>query len=216
MDPSKNPLPPLPAQQKQVKQYFLKLQIEIDGINASCLVDLKNRFPRPAWKRGKSKRGSKWKKYRRQRKAYDELNRGILHYIRNTAIANNHQLKTHLGRVKSGVEAFDFISRELDPISYDKMSSSADAVSAFEALKLFSTSLGSFTKFQVKFMDCLDDLQANGISYGQDDEYLKLTLLNKLPHDGYKHLFLHDGLFEGLTFMETMSKIAKTAVHVER
>jgi len=39
--------------------------------------------------------------------------------------------------------------------------------------------------------------------------------LNKLPHAGYKHIFLHDGIFDGLTFKETLAKIAKTSVHVE-
>ena len=218
MDASKNPLPAIPAPQKQVKQYVLKLNFEIEGINASRLTekDKEDRFQKPHWKGGKKKKGSSWRKYRKQLKIFEELDRGILHYIRCTALASNHQLKTHLGRIKSGIEAYDYILNELDPISYDKMSSSAEAVSTFEALKLTSISKGSFSSFQVKFMDCLDDLAANGLASAEDDEYLKLSLLNKLPPSGYKHIFLQDGIFDDLNFKETLAKIAKTAVHVER
>ena len=218
MDASKNPLPSIPAPQKQVKQYVLKLNFEIEGINASRLTekDKEDRFQKPSWKGGKKKKGSSWRKYRKQLKIFEELDRGILHYIRCTALASNHQLKTHLGRIKSGIEAYDYILNELDPISYDKMSSSAEAVSTFEALKLTSISKGSFSSFQVKFMDCLDDLAANGLASAEDDEYLKLSLLNKLPPSGYKHIFLQDGIFDDLNFKETLAKIAKTAVHVER
>jgi len=216
MDASKTPLPSIPTTQKQVKQYVLKLNFEIEGINASRLTDKVNRFQKPSWKgHGKKRGGSKRKRYKKQLKIFEELDRGILRYIRCTALASNHQLKKHLGRIKFGIEAYDFVLGELDPISYDRMSSSADAVSTFEALQLTSTSTGSFSMFQIQFMDCLDDLAANSISYANDDNYLKLTLLNKLPHAGYKHIFLHDGIFDGLTFKETLAKIAKTAVHVE-
>ena len=114
----------------------MKLNFEIEGINASRLTDKVNRFQKPSMKgNGKKKGGSKRKRYKKQLKIFKELDQGILHYIHCTPLASNHQLKTHLGRIKSGIEAYNFVLGELDPISYDRMSSSAvDVNHSYETL----------------------------------------------------------------------------------
>ena len=142
LDGSKNPIPSLPAGQKAARLFRLKLKTDLDGINASAIVapDGK-RIKRPKWKRHKAKSGKKYRSYKKKRKAYYEANRTILFYLRNTALSTNHNLKTQLGRITSGVEAHDYIMKEIDPVSYDIMASSADAISTYNDPKLTSTSL---------------------------------------------------------------------------
>ena len=81
MDPNKNPIPSIPASQKDLKLYFLKLGTEVDSINGSRLIeDGANRLIKPTWKR-KIKKGKKYKWHKKQVKVWEELNRSILHYI---------------------------------------------------------------------------------------------------------------------------------------
>ena len=144
IDASKNPLPHFPVSQNDAKSYLLKLTTEMDGINAGSLFDTTdNRLAKPTW-RGRRRKGKKFRRYRKKTKIWDELDRGLLYYIRGTAIANNHPLKSELGRIKCGVTAFDMIHKALDPVRYDKMNSSAKALKAFNDLRLQSTSKGSF------------------------------------------------------------------------
>ena len=213
MDASKNPLPGIPATRAQVKHFKLKMVIEIKAINADKLVSiLEPRVEQPTWT--KKKKGKGYKRYKKRRKAYDELNRGILHYIQSTALASNHLLRTRLGKFTCGVKAYDYILKELDPIKRDAMSTSSEAVHNFEALKLTSTSKGAFTKFKERFNDCLDDLIANNINHS--DDYLKLALMNKLPAEGYKHLFVVPGYFTDHSLKATLERLSDSAVHIER
>ena len=94
------------------------------------------------------------------------------------------------------------------------MSTSSEAVHNFEALKLTSTSKGAFTKFKERFNDCLDDLIANNINHS--DDYLKLALMNKLPAEGYKHLFVVPGYFTDHSLKATLERLSDSAVHIER
>ena len=80
----------------------------------------------------------------------------------------SHNLKTQLGRITSGVEAHDYIMKEIDPVSHDIMASSADALSTYNDLKLTSTSLGSFSKFKIRLEDAIEDLIANEIPGGDE------------------------------------------------
>ena len=107
--------------------------------------------------------------------------------------------------------------KEIDPVSYDIMASSADAISTYNDLKLTSTSLGSFSKFRIRLEDAIEDLIANEIPGGTNDRYLITNLMGKLPALGYQQILMQqDTFFANLTFQETLQKIAKMAVHIER
>ena len=107
--------------------------------------------------------------------------------------------------------------KEIDPVSYDIMASSADAISTYNDLKLTSTSLGSFSKFRIRLEDAIEDLIANEIPGGTNDRYLITNLMGKLPALGYQQILMQqDTLLQNLTFQETLQKIGKMAVHIER
>ena len=65
MDPSRNPIPSIPANQKDLKLYFLKLEIEVDSINGSQLIEDKDQLDKPTWK-GKHNQGKKYKQYKKK------------------------------------------------------------------------------------------------------------------------------------------------------
>ena len=95
--------------------------------------------------------------------------------------------------------------KEIDPVSYDIMASSAVALSTYNDLKLTSTSLGSFSKFKIRLEDAIEDLIANEIPGGTNDRYLITNLMGKLPALGYQQILMQqDTLFTNLTFQETL------------
>ena len=79
MDPSKNPIPSIPANQKELKLYFLKLDNEVESINGSRLIHGR-RLKKPKWSGGR-RRGRRYKKYKKKVRVWEELDRAILHYI---------------------------------------------------------------------------------------------------------------------------------------
>ncbi|GFH61252.1 predicted protein [Chaetoceros tenuissimus] len=69
----------------------------------------------------------------------------------------------------SGVEAFDFIMQELDPIRRDEIASSSNTLKEFNDYKLTFISKGAFSKFAVLLMDKVEELRLNKISLASDD-----------------------------------------------
>jgi hypothetical protein len=214
MDPSKNPIPSIPANQKDLKLYFLKLETEVDSINGSRLIEHNNQLDKPIWKRTR-KRGQKYKQYKRKVKVWEELNRSILHYIRGTALVNGHPLKAELGRLKSGVEAFDLVRTTLNPVQYNEVSSSQEALDNFMSLKLHSVQKGSFENFKIQLEERIEDMAANNMALAQDENTPKLSLFSKLPHESYRHIFLNMNQFEGLDYKSTLNKLSAAAALIE-
>ena len=215
MDPSKNPIPSIPASQNDLKTYFLKLNNEVDSINGSHLLGSESsRLKKPKWS-GRQKKGKKYKKFKRRLHIWEELNRAILHYIRGTALINGHPLKSELGRTKSGVDAFDLIRKTLDPVKHNEMSSSQDALDMYNILKLTSISKGAFEKFKIVLEERIEDMAANNMAMATDEKTLKLSLFNKLPHDAYKHIFLSMDKFETMSYKETIEEVARQAALIE-
>lgn len=91
------------------------MDIEIDGMNASQLTTKAvTRISRLKWKDRKMKKGKRYKKHEKRVQVFNELNCGILqHYIRSIAIASNDPLKMELSRIKSGIEAYDYVQAKI-------------------------------------------------------------------------------------------------------
>ena len=47
------------------------------------------------------------------------------------------------------------------------------------------------------------------MALASDDKHLKLSLLNRLPYEGYQHLPLNQEQFQDLTFSQTLEKAQK-------
>ena len=76
----------------------------------------------------------------------------------------------------------------LDLVKYDSMTSSSEAISNFESLKLYLTQTGSYTKFATLWNTAMEQLRANKPAMATDEAYLKVAFLGKLPYDSYKHV----------------------------
>jgi hypothetical protein len=212
MDAKANPLPAIPANPQKVDEYRMRLDGELHNINATSLIRDEDRVSRPVWKESMGKKISKnkkYKKYLKRIKTWDEMNRTILHYIRGTALASGHTLKADLSRIYCGIEAYDFVMTSLDPVKYDIMTSSSEAMSNFESLELHSTQTGSFTKFVTLWNTSMEQLKANKLAMATDDAYLKVAFLNKLPYDNYKHVLMNESEFEDKTIAETIAKVGR-------
>ena len=128
---------------------------------------------------------------------------------------NGHPLKAELGRLKSGVDAFDLIKTTLDPVQYNEVSSSQEALDRFMNLKLHSISKGSFEKFKIQLEERIEDMAANNMALATDENTLKLSLFNKLPHESYKHGFLNMNQFEGMNYKATLRRLQENAALIE-
>lgn len=217
MEPKSNHMPPLGCSKSKAVDYKRRLKNELESINAHRMVDTENRVTRPHW-RGKKHTKDQKKKYKTHKKRlklYLEREKAILTYIRNTAFLAGHQLSNQLAEMTSGVEAYDFVMQELDPIRRDEIASSSNALKDFNDYQLTSVSKGAFSKFAVHLQERIEEMRLNKIALATDDNSLKLSLFNKLPIE-YRHVFVQEDVFENLTFKETLAKLQRISVHIEK
>ena len=214
---SKNPLPSLPANKAISKAWFLKAHSEIDSINGSKLIaDGDARLLKPVW-RGGRKKGSKFRRHKKRVRSWQTLDRSILKYIRNCAFESKHQLRTLLGEYKSGVAAYDFICKQLDPIQTDPLTAQNEAIETYQKLKLTSSDKGSWTRFRTKLHEAISDLHLHSISFAQDDAYMKRDLIGKLTHNkDYNVVYLSKSKYDSMTFAQTLADIESNAMLIER
>ena len=211
-------MPPLGCSKSKAVAYKRCLVNEMETINAHRLITTENCVTKPRRWKGKKhtkKQKKKYKRHKKRVKAFNEMDKALLTYIRSTAFCTGHQLSNQLAEMTSGVEAFDFIMQELDPIRRDEIASSSNALKEFNDYKLTSISKGSFSKFAVNLMDKVEELRLNKISLATDDNSLKLSLFNKLPPE-YSQVFVQEDVFKNLSFKDALAKLQRFAVHIEK
>ncbi|GFH50717.1 predicted protein [Chaetoceros tenuissimus] len=161
MEPKKNMMPQLGCSKSKAVAYKRCLLNEMETINAHRLVATENCVTKPRPWIGKKHTKEKKKKYKHHKKRvklFNERNNALLTYIQSTAYCAGHQLSNQLAEMTSGVEAFNFIMQELDPIRRDEIASSSNALKEFNDYKLTSVLKGSFSKFAVDLMDRVEEL----------------------------------------------------------
>ena len=67
-------------------------------------------------------------------------------------------MSNQLAEMTSGVEAYNFVLKELHPIRRDEIASSSDALKDFNDYKFTSVLKGAFSKFVVHLMDRIEEL----------------------------------------------------------
>ena len=223
MNPTNNPMPAIPVSKKDSKTYLVKARTEFNGINAEALVRDSNRIELPTFdpgfKTGKKLRNAK-RKFKKKVKQWKEQDINILHYLQTTSIAADHTLRDQICALKSGVEAYDYVKRSLDPVKYDKVSAGAEAIDNFNNLKLTSTQKGAWHKFRATWEECIRDLKEIGNPLGTHDESLKESLMTKLPFEKYNWVHVTPCVFEHsdgstMTITEALNTVQFYAIKVE-